>query len=159
MLFIIFGTKVRQQIIGEGQFYCPKCQSQRAYIHKKASRYLSLYFIPIIPMGKLGEFVECQTCGTTFEPSVLQVRGPVRARHQSTPSENLVQIINSVPARLNHGVPVEYLARDLTAAGVDRDVVMSMIEPHLAAGRKMCEACGLTYAAPATKCAECGNPL
>jgi transcription elongation factor Elf1 len=159
VLFIIFGTKVRQQVIGEGQFFCPKCQSQRAYQHKKASRYFSLYFIPIFPMGKLGEFVECQTCGIAFEPAVLQIRGPVRARHQTTPTENLAQIINSVPARLNRGVPVEYLARDLTAAGVDRDVVMSMIDPHLTSGRKTCQACGLTYAESVSVCSECGESL
>ncbi|MBN1562716.1 MAG: zinc-ribbon domain-containing protein [Anaerolineae bacterium] len=159
MLFIIFGTKVRHQVIGEGQFFCPKCQSQRQYKHKKASRYFSLYFVPLIPMGKLGEFVECQTCGVAFEPTVLQIRGPVRTRHQATSTENLAQIINSIPARLNRGVPVEYLARDLTAAGVDRDVVMSMIEPHLGGRGKTCAACGLTYAASVSACSECGELL
>jgi transcription elongation factor Elf1 len=158
-VLIIFGTKVRQQVIGEGQFFCPKCQSQRAYKHKKASRYFSLYFIPVIPIGNLGEFVECQTCGIAFEPTVLQLRGPVRTRHQATPPANLAQIINSIPTRLNRGVPVEYLVRDLTAAGVDRDVVMSMIDPHLTDGRKTCESCGLTYAESVSVCSECGASL
>ena len=159
MLLIIFGMKVRHQEIGQGEFFCPKCQNQRNYKHKKAARYFSLYFVPIIPLGTLGEFVECQTCGVAFEPTVLHMQGPARARHQVSSTESLAQIINSVPARLNRGVPIEYLARDLTAAGVDRDVVLTVIEPHLTNGRKTCETCGLTYADSVSACAECGELL
>ena len=160
MLFIIFGTRVRHQEIGEGEFFCPKCRAQRHYKHKRATRYFSLYFVPLIPFGKLGEFVECQTCGVAFEPAVLQVRGPVGARHQAAPSaQSLAQMINALPARLTAGTPVDYLVRDLTAAGVDRDAALAMVQPHLAAGQKTCENCGLTYAASVAHCAECGGTL
>jgi transcription elongation factor Elf1 len=153
---IIFGSKVRHKVLGEGKFFCPKCQAQRAYVHKRASRYFTLYFLPVIPMGKLGEFVECQTCGTAFETGVLNVKGPVQPRPAQA---TLVQLINTVPDRLDAGVPVEYLVRDLTGAGVDRDVALTMINPHLSAGRKTCEACGLTYAAGVAACTECKQPL
>jgi transcription elongation factor Elf1 len=153
---IIFGTKVRHKVIGEGKFFCPKCQAQRAYLHKRASRYVTLYFLPVAPMGKLGEFIECQTCGVAFEMSVLNIKGPVQPRPTQV---TLAQLINTVPNRLNAGVPVEYILRDLTGAGVDRDVALNMINPHLSSGRKTCEACGLTYANGVTACAECQQPL
>ena len=153
---IIFGTRVRHKVIGEGKFFCPKCQAQRAYVHKRASRYFTLYFLPVFPMGKLGEFVECQTCGVAFEMNVLNIKGPVRPRPQQA---SLAQLINSVPNRLKAGVPMEYLLRDLTGSGVDRDVALNMINPHLSAGRKTCVTCGLTYAAEVTVCAECKQPL
>jgi transcription elongation factor Elf1 len=153
---IIFGTRVRHKVIGEGKFFCPKCQTQRPYQHKRASRYFTLYFLPVFPMGKMGEFIECQMCGTAFEMSVLNIKGPVQLRPQQA---TLAQLINSVPERLKAGVPVEYLLRDLTAANVDRDVALNMINPHLTAGRRTCQACGLTYAAGVVMCAECEQPL
>lgn len=160
MLFIIFGTRVRHQEIGEGQFYCPKCRAQRSYKHKRATRYFSLYFVPLIPFGKLSEFVECQTCGVAFEPAVLQARGPVSARHQATPpTASLPQLINTLPDRLKAGTPVDYLVRDLTAAGVDRDAALAMVTPHLGDGQTTCPACGLSYAVSVAACAECGRGL
>ena len=153
---IVFGSKVRHKIIGEGKFFCPKCQAQRAYFHKQASRYFTLYFLPVFPTGKLGEFIECQTCGVAFEMSVLNIKGPARPRPQQA---TLAQMINTVPERLKAGVPVEYVLRDLTGAGVDRDVALDMINPHLSAGRTTCDTCGLTYAATVTQCAECQRPL
>jgi transcription elongation factor Elf1 len=153
---IIFGTRVRHKVIGEGQFFCPKCQARRAYKHKRASRYFALYFVPLIPMGQLGEFVECQACGTAFEPGVLQMKAPVQPR----PAQGgLAQMLNTLQTRLDGGTPVEFLLRDLTAAGLDRDVALEMIAKHLSDGRKTCSTCGLTYAATATTCAECHQPL
>jgi hypothetical protein len=153
---IIFGTRVKYKVLGEGQFFCPKCQAQRAYTHKKASRYFALYFVPLIPMGQLGEFVQCQTCGMTFKPDVLQ---PGFQRQVKQTPVDLAKLLNTLPARLAAGTPVEYLVRDLTAGGLDRDVARDMVEPALGAARKSCDACGLTYAASVERCAVCGQPL
>lgn len=160
MLFIIFGTRVSHHQVGEGQFFCPKCQAPRAYKHKRATRYFTLYFVPLIPLGKLGEFVECQTCGVAFETAVLQMRGPVPKRQPAAPSRAaLPQLINALPEKLKSGTPVEYLVRDLTAAGVDRDAALTMIKPHLGEAQKNCPTCGLTYIAEITNCSECGKAL
>lgn len=35
-------------------------------------RFFTLYFIPLIPLDKLGEYVECDSCAGTFKESVLQ---------------------------------------------------------------------------------------
>lgn len=68
---IIFGTRGVNSTMSEGQFNCPQCESNVAYKHKKVRRFFTLYFIPLIPMGKIGEFVECQVCKGTFIPKVL----------------------------------------------------------------------------------------
>ena len=44
----------------------------RAYKHKKVTRFFTLYFIPLIPLGRLGDYVECQTCRGTFVSRVLE---------------------------------------------------------------------------------------
>jgi hypothetical protein len=157
---IIFGTRMRYKTLGEGQFYCPKCQQTRAYVHKQASRYFALYFVPLVPMGSLGEFVECQTCHTTFKPDVLQQGSVLRAAAAANKIRaSLASQINALPDRLSSGTPVEYVLRDLTAAGLDRTRAQEMIALHLNGERRRCEACGLTYAGTVTACAECHGPL
>ena len=65
----------------EGQFLCPQCANNQNYKHKKVTRFFTLYFIPLIPLGKAGEFVECQTCKGTFVPRVLDY-SPSNSRNE-----------------------------------------------------------------------------
>jgi Tellurite resistance protein TerB. len=64
--FSIFG------LIGTGQFHCPNCGGDRAYEHRVARRFFTLFFVPVIPLNKVGEFVRCNTCRTRFDPAVLR---------------------------------------------------------------------------------------
>ncbi|MCC6904501.1 MAG: zinc ribbon domain-containing protein [Anaerolineae bacterium] len=154
---IIFGTKVRGRKTGEGDFYCPRCQATRRYHYKEARQFFTLYFIPVIPLRRMGEYVECQTCKTAFEPQArLQ-----RTRPAPAPSlpDDLVMMINSAKTRLERGYPVEYMVRDLTAAGLERSAAHGVVAGAIGAGRKVCKACGLTYALSVYTCSECGKPL
>jgi hypothetical protein len=154
---IIFGSRVRHKTIREGEFFCPKCQATRRYEYKQATRFFTLYFIPIVPIQRLGEFVECQTCGIAFEPAVLSLRG--RPAAAPRPSEDLAALMNSVKPRLEKGYPVDYMIRDLTAASLDLDVARGLIDSAIGPGRKKCAACGLSYASVVGTCTECGRAL
>ena len=68
---IIFGTRGVKSTLDQGDFICPQCEQNRSYKHKKVTRFFTLYFIPLIPLGHAGEFVECQSCKGTFIPRVL----------------------------------------------------------------------------------------
>jgi len=68
---IIFGTRGVRSTINKGTFDCPQCESHQDYKHKKVRNFFTLYFIPVIPLGHLGEYVECQKCRGTFVPKVL----------------------------------------------------------------------------------------
>lgn len=68
---IIFGTRGVTSTMKKGNFICPQCEQERPYKHKKVTRFFTLYFIPLIPLGKVGEYVECQSCKGTFIPKVL----------------------------------------------------------------------------------------
>lgn len=153
---IVFGTRIRAKVIGEGQFFCPHCQTQRSYWRKHATRYFALYFVPVFPMGQLGEFVECQTCHMAFDPAILERKVPASKAGQP---DSLAQMLNTLAERLAGGTPIEYLVRDLTAAGLDRDLAQELLSRHLVAGQKQCPDCGLTYSAKVSQCVGCGNPL
>ncbi len=68
---IIFGTRGVKSTLSKGNFSCPQCAANRLYQHKKVTRFFTLYFVPLIPLGSAGEYVECQTCYGTFVPRVL----------------------------------------------------------------------------------------
>jgi hypothetical protein len=71
---IIFGLSVFYflGLIGTGQFHCPNCGGDRDYKHQTARRFFTLFFLPVIPLDKVGEAVQCQTCRQRFDPVVLQ---------------------------------------------------------------------------------------
>ncbi len=71
---IIFGTRGVKSTLKQGDFFCPQCDCSKSYKHKKVTKFFTLYFIPVIPLGQIGEFVECQTCRGTFVPKVLDYR-------------------------------------------------------------------------------------
>jgi tellurite resistance protein len=71
-LFIIFGSRGVTGVKGSGTFACPGCGgSQQQYLRKRVRRFFTLYFIPVIPLDKIGEYIECQRCRNTYNEQVL----------------------------------------------------------------------------------------
>src|SRR5687768_3845712 len=71
MLFIIFGTRGVTTTTSRGSFYCPSCAAASPYKHVTVRRFFTLYFIPLIPLDLVGEYIECEQCRNTFNESVL----------------------------------------------------------------------------------------
>ncbi len=71
MLIIIFGSKGVTMTKQRGQFHCPRCVEKKPYAHRRVRRFFSLYFIPVIPLNLLGEYIECGRCKATYEMEVL----------------------------------------------------------------------------------------
>lgn len=69
---IIWGSRGITSSLAKGLFHCPQCEQQRSYDHKKVRRFFTLYFIPLIPLENLGEYVECQFCKGTYKEEVLR---------------------------------------------------------------------------------------
>jgi hypothetical protein len=147
---IIFGTKAKFNTIGSGKFHCPRCQQERDYILKEGKKYFSIYFIPIIPMGDIGQFVECSSCSMTYQPEIINYK-PVKKQPDVT------RYLNTIKTRLEGGHPVEYMIRDLTAEGLDREVANNMVSMAIGTERKQCPQCELSYAGHITTCNECGS--
>ncbi len=68
---IIFGTRGVTSTKETGPFNCPSCGDQRAYNRKSVRRFFTLYFIPLIPLDQLGEYIECITCKQQYTDEVL----------------------------------------------------------------------------------------
>ncbi len=72
---LIFGWRTRSSRLGGGSFHCPVCNAPRTYAHLALRRWFTLFFVPLIPVKRVGEFVRCETCQVTLDPVVLQTRG------------------------------------------------------------------------------------
>jgi hypothetical protein len=81
---VFFGMKNVGRKVSAGIFTCPQCRHDTPYTLKKVSRYFTLYFIPLIPLGKVGEVVQCDECGTEFETDIL-AQSPQAARTFPSP--------------------------------------------------------------------------
>ena len=68
---IIFGTRGVTLTGDKGAFHCPSCGAGIRYEQKIVKRFFTLYFIPLIPLETLGEYVECKGCQNTYKPEVL----------------------------------------------------------------------------------------
>lgn len=68
---IIFGTKGVTSTVSTGAFDCPGCSASTHYEHKKLRRFFTLYWIPLIPLGTIAEYVECLSCHGQFKLGVL----------------------------------------------------------------------------------------
>ena len=80
-LLIIFGFRTFFRTLGQGVFHCRKCGGDREYRHRAGRRFFTLFFIPVIPLAKAGEHVQCTTCQSRYVMDVLQL--PTAAQMQA----------------------------------------------------------------------------
>jgi zinc-ribbon family len=80
-MLIIWGLRVIYHTIAQGVFYCRKCGGDRNYRHRAGRRFITVFFIPLIPLNKAGEHVQCTTCKTRYVPDVLNA--PTAAKMQA----------------------------------------------------------------------------
>lgn len=71
MCLILFGWRGVEQVTAAGRFHCPTCNQDSPYSDKSVRRWFTLFFIPVIPLDRLGAYVECQVCRTAYNPAVL----------------------------------------------------------------------------------------
>jgi tellurite resistance protein len=95
---IIFGTRGITTTPEKGDFNCPSCNSTQNYGLKRVRRFFTLYFIPVIPLNKLGEYVECKACKDTYKPNILDYdpaanAGAVEAEYHAAIKKVMIHVL------------------------------------------------------------------
>jgi hypothetical protein len=72
-VLLVFGLSAFFRTVGEGVFHCPQCGGDRGYRRRIGRRWFTLFFLPVIPLDRLDEVVECRSCRARFRPSVLRL--------------------------------------------------------------------------------------
>jgi len=69
--FLLVGINGIKKEKGTGRFQCPNCRTLTDYRRYELNRYFTLFFLPLIPLGSMGEFVRCSRCNAEFDISIL----------------------------------------------------------------------------------------
>lgn len=70
---IITGTMNLSRTLDHGNFYCPSCRAIQPYRHRSRRPFLTIYFIPTVPVGRAEAFVQCDNCKDCWDLSVLEI--------------------------------------------------------------------------------------
>lgn len=49
-----------------GTFVCPTEGTEREYQLRRVNRWITLLYVPVVPLGTLGVFVRCKRCKNKF---------------------------------------------------------------------------------------------
>ena len=72
-MLIIWGLRVIYRTLGRGVFFCRRCGGDREYRRRTGRRHVTVFFIPLVPLTRTGEHVQCLTCKTRYVTEVLKL--------------------------------------------------------------------------------------
>jgi len=132
MLIFIWGLRVIYRTLGKGVFFCRRCGGDRDYRHRAGRRFLTVFFIPLLPLAKTGEHVQCLTCKTRYVTEVLKL--PTTAALQLSLAAGMRALVTAI---LRTGDQESPLARrraiEAVAGTGERDYDEITLEADLAA--------------------------
>ena len=130
MLFF-FGMRKRVRGIGRFTMVCQRCGETHVQTVVGIKRILTIFFVPLIPLTKTGEHVQCLSCKTRYVTEVLKV--PTTVQMQVALAAGMRAIVAII---LRAGDPASPLSRrraldTVTGAG-DKDYDEYALEADLA---------------------------
>ena len=138
VVLIIFGSRGVTYSAESGQFHCPGCEQRRDYQHKRVRRFFTLYFIPLIPLDLLGEYVECSGCRGTYKPAILEYDPRESERRNEAEFQQATRRVMVLMMLADGNVDEAEMAsiQDLLGKVSKRTVERAEIESEIAAARK-----------------------
>lgn len=70
-MLIIWGIRVFFNTTGQGVFRCQHCGTDREYRRRAGRRFFTVFYVPVIPLNKVGQHVQCRACRTRYHVDVL----------------------------------------------------------------------------------------
>lgn len=74
----VFTTKGVTLTWESGEFDCPACGAPEVFWHRSVRRFLAVGPLPVVPLNRVADFIECQQCGHRYGPEVLDVDPTLR---------------------------------------------------------------------------------
>jgi len=133
---IIIGEMDLTFTTDRGTFYCPACRKGQVYVGRKVRRFLTVYFIPLIPLHTVSELIQCQGCRGTFPQQVTQL---TEAHYQEMSQREFADDVRRVMVLTmladDHASPEEIATlrrvywqlagRELSDEEIERDIAMA----------------------------------
>lgn len=91
---IIIGSTNLTYTKSNGQFHCPQCNEQRPFRHRRKREFLTVYFIPLIPLQLVNEFLECSSCRGAFDKELADMTAEqIRSSQQREAAEMIRHVL------------------------------------------------------------------
>lgn len=148
-LFVIFGWPRRTKDYGPSHpEYCPHCDNESWLTLVKERRWFSLFFIPVLPLGRADYWLVCSICGAAAElrkQEFKEFKSCVKATEEFR-SGRISE--NEYGHRLDEHLPSADSEWDATPE--EPTVDSNGLEAQF------CYQCGSDLPDDATKCPDCG---
>lgn len=69
----LLGPRFRFRATGGGTLHCYRCGGDREYESCTARRWFHILFIPVIPLDRVAEHLQCRSCRTRYRIEVLNL--------------------------------------------------------------------------------------
>ncbi len=145
MPFIIWGWRGVPSQLDAGEFFCPQCNRECEYRLMQSRTFFTIFFLPIIPLGRGERYVECTQCRQTYQEGVLAMT--------SASAED--RFLGQLVEELNTGTSLELAQRKLETAGIAPDHAQQFLD-QLSEGKTWrCDGCGDHYLKVVSQCLRC----
>ena len=72
-MLLVFGVRYLYSLVATGTFHCPVCGVDRGYRLRDPRAWFHAFWIPLVPLRRGEQFVECDVCRSRFRPDALEV--------------------------------------------------------------------------------------
>ncbi len=141
----VIGIRFYFRTTGRGTVHCQRCGGDRPYQRCTGRRWIHLLQVPVIPLDRVGEHVQCRICRTRYRLEVLRMP-TVAAMQTALPAGSLA----AVTAMLLAGDPASAPARSRAIDMMQRAGLVDYDDAALAAD--------LATAGAATGAADLATP-
>lgn len=116
--FIIFGWPKREKFVGSASpGFCEHCQNQTMWSHVKTRRWVSLFFVPVLPVSRASHWLVCDICGVSIEMDKEE------ARASKEMVENTQQRANGTLPEEEYYERVDAFATEFMDGSVDEEAI------------------------------------
>lgn len=69
----LIGARLYLRTTGYGTVHCHRCGGDRPYARCKGRRWFQVLLIPVVPLDRIAEHLQCRTCRTRYRTEVLSI--------------------------------------------------------------------------------------
>ena len=140
-------SKVAIKVVGSGNFLCPDCKNVQPYKKKEARKRFTLLGVGIGRGELIDTFIECASCGHTYDMEVLGYRPPTSDEVLTYRAEEDLKL----------GTPLSVVAEKIRRMGYSRDEAEEIAKRALGEKYRWCPSCEEAYHLQVQECSYCGE--
>jgi tellurite resistance protein len=140
------GFRWHFRVTGQGTLHCQRCGGDRHYRQCVGRRWLHLLFVPVIPLERIYEHVQCTVCGTRYRREVLAMPTTAQMR-AALPAGARAAVVAMLQAGDDRSASVRACAVErIRTAGVpdfDDNALAADLERHESTGSELAPVLGI----------------